>query len=314
MAAAIVTGVNQGDEWMNEDIASLTILREHDCLVNTLQFLSWEDLNTFALTSKGCHHARCHSSLDQTRLGTIILGNGSSDTVEFIEKVKANRWADKFRGNQTHLRIKHLPHLNAKIDPINEAFIHNMTPMKEVRSLDCSILATNQMLEYAENLEKGLAQGLILSLLFPNLYEITLNCLPLTVLGISLIAEGNKALRVVRWERSIIWPISDQATSYMRAFQNIAELYLDGSRMVFCWELDQDRLWTFLEEGNKNIQKVSVRGTQVYRRDGQFTLMSQESMMKFVRSTSTLRWFRSHLTQENIAILKKDRPDVEFVN
>ena len=178
-----------------------------DCLVNALEFLSWEELNTFALTSKGCHDARCHSSLDQTRSGTIILGNGVSDTCEFIEKIKENRWADKFQGNLTRLQIQELPYLCAKIDPIDDAFIQNMTPMKDVTNLDCSIKESNKMLEYAENLEKGLAQGLILSLLFPNLREITLNCLPLTVLGISLIAEGNKALRIIKstmrnWKRS----------------------------------------------------------------------------------------------------------------
>jgi len=226
--ASTTAAEGPSEDWVNEDIASLTILREHDCLVTALEYLLWEELNTFALTSKGCHRARCHSSLDQTRSGTIVLGNGASNTVEFIEKVNTNKWADKFQGNMTHLRIKDLPHLSAKIDPINEAFIQKMTPMKQVLKLDCSIRESNQMLEYAENLEKGLAQGLILSLLFPNLREITLNCLPLTVLGISLIAEGNKSLRVVRWERSIIWPISDQATGCMLAFQNITELHKDG--------------------------------------------------------------------------------------
>ncbi|CAJ1954610.1 unnamed protein product [Cylindrotheca closterium] len=302
------------NDWVKEDISCLTILREHDCLVNALQFLSPEELNTFALTSKGCHHERCHNSLDQTRSGTIVLGQGASDTIEFIEKVNENKWADKFQGNLTHLRLKHLPHLSAKIEPINEVFIQNMSPMKQVQSLDCSIMESSRMLEYAENLEKGLAQGLILSLLFPNLQQITLNSLPLTVLGISLIAEGNKSLRVIRWEKSIIWPISDQATSYMRAFQNITELYLDGSRMIFCWDLDVDRLWRFLAESNNSLKKVSLKGTQVFREDGQFSLLTQESMMMFVRATPTLRWFRSHLTQKNITTLKKVRPDIEFVH
>ncbi|KAL3943459.1 MAG: hypothetical protein SGBAC_002470 [Bacillariaceae sp.] len=311
-----LTSVTDGyaRNWTNEKISSLRVLREHDCLVNTLQFLSWEELNVFALTSKGCHHARCHSSLDQTRCGTIVLGQGVSDTIEFIQKANENKWADKFQGNMTHLRLQDLPHLSAQIDPINEVFIQGMSQMKHVQCLDCSIIESNAMLEYAENLEKGLAQGLILSLLFPNLQQITLNCLPLTVLGLSLIAERNKSLRVIRWERSVVWPIGDQATSYMRAFQGIEELYLDGARMILCWDLDQDRLWRFLAENSKRLQKVSVKGTLVYREDGQFSLLSQESMMRFVRTTSTLRWFRSHLDQENISKLRKDRPDVEFVN
>jgi hypothetical protein len=42
--------------------------------------------------------------------------------------------------------------------------------------------------------------------------------------------------------------------------------------------------------------------------------LPQEALTKFVRHTPRLRWFRSDLTQENIAMLKEEFPEVEFCN
>jgi hypothetical protein len=161
--------------------------------------------------------------------------------------------------------------------------------------------------------DKGLAQGLVISLLFPNIREINMDCLPLTTLGVALIAESNTALEVVRWQRSIIWPISNEGYTYMKAFRNIKEIHLDESRMVVCSDLNEERLWDFLADDNQDfLTKVSLRGTLVYRRNGKFSLISQEALMKFVRCARNLKWFRSDLTMDNVATLKKERPDIAF--
>jgi hypothetical protein len=36
-------------------------------------------------------------------------------------------------------------------------------------------------------------------------------------------------------------------------------------------------------------------------------------LIRFVRNAPNLRWFRSDLTPENVAMLKAERPDVTFV-
>lgn len=38
----------------------------------------------------------------------------------------------------------------------------------------------------------------------------------------------------------------------------------------------------------------------------------QWALMRFVRRTPTLKWFRSDLTRENIELLQYERPDIEF--
>jgi len=40
----------------------------------------------------------------------------------------------------------------------------------------------------------------------------------------------------------------------------------------------------------------------------------QDMLMKMVRHHPTLRWLRSDLTPENVAILQQERPDITFVS
>jgi hypothetical protein len=41
--------------------------------------------------------------------------------------------------------------------------------------------------------------------------------------------------------------------------------------------------------------------------------VTQEMIVKLVRHTPTLRWLRSDLTEDNVAILQQERPDITFV-
>jgi len=46
-----------------------------------------------------------------------------------------------------------------------------------------------------------------------------------------------------------------------------------------------------------------------------FTDMPHKALMKFIRnSTTTMRWFQSNLTKDNIAILQQERPEIEIVS
>ena len=76
-------------------------------------------------------------------------------------------------------------------------------------------------------------------------------------------------------------------------------------------------LWTSLIENVQSLVRVSCRRARWYNQNSKFTTIGeteegQESLMKFVRSAGSLKWFRSDLTDENVAILRKERPDVVF--
>jgi hypothetical protein len=66
------------------------------------------------------------------------------------------------------------------------------------------------------------------------------------------------------------------------------------------------------------LERVSIKGAK-YKRKGQQIepepiSIPQLWLIKFARRATSLRWLRSDLTPENVAMLKRERPDVEFVS
>lgn len=343
----------------SQSLAMLLPLDSHNCLVPVLSFLSFDDLSSFSLTSKECYTLRCHKSLDQTRSGCISLGKGVTSTVGLMDKIRESGWSKDFRGHRTHLHLSGLNHLSSDIESIDEQFIKGCTPLRHVKTLDCSIspISADQngtwLSRYEDYIDKGFSIGLTLSLLVPNLREIDMSYMPLTSLGVAWIAENNPKLEVIRWNRSLIWPINHHAFDILKACQNLKEIHIDDARLLFCQSrrrrrstppppeqqlpqdggppqdeeqgpprrrdgaqsgedgLDFDALWSSLAENAHNLTSVSCRRARWYS-NSKFSPISQESLMKFVRSAPNLRWFRSDLLQENVSILRTERPNVVF--
>jgi hypothetical protein len=112
----------------------------------------------------------------------------------------------------------------------------------------------------------------------------------------------------------------------MRSLENLHELHFDN---ILCdWRFDKlfaTLMNQFFDETsiiqrffffacNSSLERVSLKG-------GRYVAMAnaaervdfpQWALMRFVRRTQTLKWFRSDLTQENIELLQYERPDIEF--
>jgi hypothetical protein len=326
----------------------IATLHNHDCLLTILAFLSWKDLNNFSLVSNNCHRVRSHASLDQTRSGTIYLGHGVSTAMEFLDKARTEGWSDAFGGNRTHLRLVNLTHLSSNIEPIDRAFLNTIVPLDQVQSLDCSMTprrsplcnSTNNssdakraterrtprtcrpttptsrswfLAPFEDYVDKGFAQGVTLSMLVPNLKWIDMSSLPLTTVSIALLMKSNPNLEVIRWNRSLIWPISNESEGHLEACRCLKELYLDEARMIFCANLDGDRLWNALLNSSGRLVRVSLLGTTWYQ-EGRIAALSQEYLMEFVRRSPNIEWFRSDLSPENVRLLQKERPGISFVS
>jgi hypothetical protein len=330
----------------------LTIFTTDECLVDILNFLAFEDLNNFSLVSKKCYNIRCHQYLDQTRSGTIRLdGSGVKSAVELMEKVKQKQWHKSFQGNRRHLRLQGLNHISSDVNSIDGDFVRQCSPLLEVTSLDCSErqrylqegsqggASSAWLNRYEDYVDKGFAHGLALSLLVPNLKEIDMSLTSLTSLGVAWLAEHNLNLECIRWNHSLIWPINHHAYDILRACRNLKELHIDDARLLFTpprrtrtraeinlaqnagnnlnnndvdtEEMDVEDMWNSLAESSKSIERVSCRRSKWYR-NSKFRAFSQESLMRFVRNAPNLKWFRSDLTAENIAILEHDRPNIVF--
>jgi hypothetical protein len=341
---------------LDEDVAYiyrtsplLQSFQSDDCLLDILNFLTFEDLNTFSLVSKECYNIRCNQYLDQTRSGTIcISGKGVKSAVQLMEKVKQGQWHKSFQGNRTHLRLQGLNHLSSDIESIDSSFVRKCSPLASVTSLDCSEhekylasknggMASRWLSRYEDYIDKGFAHGLALSLLVPNLKEIDISLTSLTSMGVSWLAKHVKTLECIRWNHSLIWPVNHQAYDILRACQDLKELHIDDARLLFtpprstrrAAEFNQDgvynndennnddnaneveEMWASLAEYSQKIERISCRRAKWYQ-NSKFRTFSQEGLMKFVRSAPRLKWFRSDLTPENIAILQQERPEIVF--
>ena len=104
-----------------------------------------------------------------------------------------------------------------------------------------------------------------------------------------------------------IW-CSSSGYSALHQFENLKELYLDNSILNYFPE-------NFLSHCNGNLERVSLKGTKTQKIDEivrEPRPLPDEVLMKFVRATPTLRWFRSDLSLKAVAILKQERPEVQF--
>jgi hypothetical protein len=71
--------------------------------------------------------------------------------------------------------------------------------------------------------------------------------------------------------------------------------------------------WVLLRE-YPNLERATLKRAEYDSLNDDWKVLPQEALIMFVRHTPKLRWFCSDLTEENIAILKEERPEVEFCN
>ena len=75
-------------------------------------------------------------------------------------------------------------------------------------------------------------------------------------------------------------------------------------------------VFIFHKCSSKVLERVSIRNVTCYCGTEEIPLIdiSQNALIKFIRKAPiTLRWFRSNLTTQNIEMLQRERPDIEFV-
>ena len=99
----------------------------------------------------------------------------------------------------------------------------------------------------------------------------------------------------------------------------LKELYLDNQAFhiwdsaMFSEDLSDDCI--FFNCNHARFERVSLKNAQFYRlgvRLHEKHPLPQSALIKFVRCTPTLRWFRSDLTPENVVLLQAERPEITF--
>jgi hypothetical protein len=106
-------------------------------------------------------------------------------------------------------------------------------------------------------------------------------------------------------------------------FTGLRDLCLDDAVLVFSWEafahqtFEEGHHWRILYCCSKNLERVSLRSLKYKcRADDRAAprAVPPSGLVKFVRRARSLKWFRSDLTPESVALLKAERPDVTFAS
>ena len=103
---------------------------------------------------------------------------------------------------------------------------------------------------------------------------------------------------------------------------SLTELYLDNSQLMSF--IHHGNIEAYENEGQSGIfllkscsclERLSIKNVSWSTRDGEEEgPVSQAMLIKMVRDHPTLHWLRSDLTQENIAMLQQERPEMIFVS
>jgi hypothetical protein len=303
-----------------------------NCLLTILSLLSVEDMNSFAICSRRCREVRSNPLLDQTRTGTIICSEISS-IPKIYDAIAAGHWNNElYSGNRTHLRIIGLDRVEERYSGMNRVERRNIsTRIKEVErrarkgydvrlysvtslDLSCSPDDNHGRIKYASC--TGLA------LILPNLRNLDLSYLRLQ--GRVMVNFFEKCPHLTRVTFSGPIGISLSGDYFWRA-RYVTELNLLDSTFPPCahpsplyWEEELRYAGRnyYMLMNCKHLERVTIKNTtwQAVEVEGEAQPLSQGIIIKFVRHTPTLRWLRSDLTEENVAMLQQERPDITFVS
>ena len=168
--------------------------------------------------------------------------------------------------------------------------------------------------------------------ILPNLRDINLSNNSFSSAYLLELSKNRPNLEKITWhnidcDQSVI----DIHGSDMGQATNLKEIYMDDSAFFFRGNNERDKLLDLENAAQSKIflfyqcstklERVSIRNAKWYeplyghgvRWDP--TVIPQNALIKFVRKAPTsLKWFRSDLSHENMNTLRLERPGIELVN
>lgn len=307
-----------------------------DVLVQIMGYLSGEERDNLAVASKACLEARNNRSLDQTRTGTVVVRRNALDTgvpclwtaESLLLEMQSRGFQDSFAGNRTRLKVIGLEQVKpSKMS--NVAAITRWMEWEHVTSLDIS---------FPPRLDPGLRKVKnsvckSLAMILPNLRILDMSYVKVTETAVNAFAKYCPNLEVFRWKGS------DDGLKItgenLATCGKLKEIDIEGSTL-YCSIRQNDttpRFYNpnsdeFLEAlqlfwccSSSQLERVNIKGCQWYSMDlimgynpdkGALADIPNEAMVRFVRSTKSLKYFESDLPPETIAKLRIEFPDITF--
>ena len=220
-------------------------------------------------------------------------------------------------GNDNTRRFDHMKVIDAyKFDLTELIDIPNYFKMG-------SILSLNMSTPFSMAEREDLSIVSALSKILPNLREINLSNVCTGTDVLSTVSRRCPYLEKVTWNNSYNDKFVRLNGWSMRTATNLKVIMMDDSEFYGyddqdpdAWEEEEMLLSDLDNHRNKflfyhcstALERVSIRNASF---NSEFP---QNLLIKFVRNVPTLRWFRSDLTEENMIMLRLERPDIEFLN
>ncbi|MGK3754594.1 MAG: hypothetical protein ACI8RD_006903 [Bacillariaceae sp.] len=221
----------------------------------------------------------------------------------------------------THMRVNDIHKFDAFSSWEEIQRITNNLRMDRILSLDMSSLS------FASVSDCSLPY--VLPHILPKLLEINISN---KGIGSAVLAKfSNYCTRIekITWnDINLQYSYVDLDGSDMCSAENLKEIIMDDSEF-FCWT-DQDHMSSNIENHrdtfifhycSKALERVSIRNAKWHlsmnnnNNNNNVNPVPQNALIKFVRNVPiSMRWFRSDLTQENMAMLRLERPEIELLN
>jgi hypothetical protein len=244
-------------------------------------------------------------------------GGGSTRTLlQILSHNQTNKKLDRYR----HMRIndvRKFGNLNLSYNEMNN--ITKDVRIEGILSLDISLPYQSTITYICKSLPNALPE------ILTKLRELDFSNTSLS--GVTLYKYSqNCRLEKITWYN--IAKYSDVSLNGwdMQPAKNLKEIYMDSS--FFCYYNTQKEVYLNLNDSTlnkyfifyqccKSLERVSIKNAKYvmnrYVRSPP-EIIPQNALIKFVRNVPSLRWFRSDLTQENMDMLRLERPDIELLN
>jgi hypothetical protein len=305
-----------------------------ECTICILQFLDVDDLANVTQVSRRFHDMSLNPSLPQYRTATLTCvrrldestGTLSASPFSLLQKLidKSSHfslfdksWSEKYWRFSKVKIVGHNLLENVSIPEVRDMLPGSLM-LPHVRVLDLSFpsnaLKKDTMLK--------VCIPALLTFVMPCLQEIDLSNANVTESALRYFAYECPVLEKVTWNNHFSnTSMSGKALNTCRCLK---EIYMDDS--VFTYDFGESQAihapaewlnYCIFFHCNAKLERVSLKNAKCREprfgsSPGPTQTFPQIGLIKFVRNTPSLRWFRSDLSSENVAILQVERPEVTF--
>ena len=291
-------------------------------IIEILDWLDQESLMNATLVSKQLHKIICDGhGIKEKKFPMIEISKTNGSTRALLEHICTT--TNKIRRRCIHMKVNDA-HEFAYVSSEEIIAITKNAQMDWILSLDMSLPIRSERYGWTRGYVNSLLDGL--SLILPNLREIDLSNIPCFLSG-TMLTLHCPHLEKITWNNSANDPhvqLSDTRVqlSGHGMINGIKEVTMNDS-LFYCIQPEIDQMLdlenhrdTFIfHHCSKALERVSIRNAKWGFITGIIDVVPQDALIKFVRNApSTLRYLRSDLTQENMTMLRLERPGIELLN